>query len=251
MMRKKSVNQAGALVRLCVLICCANGNSYAQDQDNQAVEILHLMSAQIASLDSFIITGDGYVDDRLDAGQIVEHSMDVTMRMNRPNAMRITNRDAESTKEIYFGEGVLTVYSKTENFYAQKDLPGSINEAARFAVDELGIDAPMLDFVSNDVAGDLLEDAERVDYLGISLFRGMTYHHIAIRSAEVDLQFWVAAEGPPLPGKMAISSKWEGGSPRSVFFFSWDTEPDFGRTSFGFELPEGSTRIEFDLDEDQ
>ncbi|MDH3719779.1 MAG: DUF2092 domain-containing protein [Planctomycetota bacterium] len=250
MMVQELLKQPGVLVALCVLTCCPIGSTYAQD--DQATEILRGMSAEIASLDKFIITGDGYTDDRLDEGQIVEHSMDVTMRMNRSsNAMRITNRDAESTKEIYFGEGVFTVYSQTDNFFAQTAIPDGIDAATNFAVNEIGIDAPVLDFVSSDVAGHLLEDAETVDYLGLSLFRGLTYHHIAVRAPEVDLQFWVAAEGPPLPGKMAISSKWEGGSPRSVFFFSWDTSPDFGRSSFSFEPPAGSVRIAFDRDLDQ
>jgi hypothetical protein len=231
-------------------MCCPFGNVYAQD--DQATEILQEMSAEIASLDSFVVSGDGYTDDRLDAGQIIEHSMDVTMRVNRlANAMRITNRDAETTKEIYFGEGVFTVYSEENNFYAQEDLPEGIDAAVNFAIDELGIDVPMLDFVFNDVASHLLEDAESVDYFGLSLFRGKTYHHIGIRASDLDLQLWIAAEGPPVPGKMAISAKWEGGSPRSVFFFSWDTKPDFGRDSFSFEPPAGSTRIEFEFDMDQ
>ena len=249
-MVQKLLKQSAATVSFCALMCCLVGSVYAQD--DQATEIMRAMSDEIAGLDQFIITGDGYTDDRLDAGQIIEHSMDVTMRMNRSsNAMRITNRDAESTKEIYFGEGVLTVYSQTDNFFAQTAIPDGIDAATSFAVNELGIDAPVLDFVSNDVAGFLLEGAESVEYLGLSLFRGMTYHHIAVRDAEIDLQFWVATEGPPLPGKMAISSKWEGGSPRSVFFFSWDTNPDFGRDSFGFVPPAGSTRIAFDIDLDQ
>ena len=234
-----------ALVSLCALVLCPLGNVYAQD--DQATDILAAMSAEIASLETFVITGDGYVDARLPAGQIIEHSMDVTMRMRRPDAMRITNRDAETTKEIYFGSGVLTVYSQTHNFYAQHDIPAGVDAAARFAVDELGIDAPMLDFVSSDVAAHLKEDAESITYLGLSRFRDMTYHQIGIRTAEADLQLWIAAEGPPLPGKMAISAKWEGGSPRSVFFFSWDTDPDFGVESFTFEPPAGATEIEFDL----
>jgi hypothetical protein len=245
-----SFKQARALVSICVMICWPIGDIYAQD--NQATEILHQMSAEIASLDGFIISSDAYTDDRLDAGQIIEHSMDVTMRLDRRNeAMRITNRDAESTKEIYFEDGVLTVFGNSKNFYAQKDLLKGVDAAAGFAVNELGIDAPLLDFVFNDVASHLLEDAEVVDYFGLSLFRGKTYHHIGVRAPDVDLQFWIAAEGPPLPGKMAISAKWDGGSPRSVFFFSWDTKPDFGRNSFSFEPPAGSTRIEFDLDWDQ
>ncbi len=246
----KLLRQVFALVSLGVLMCCAAGNIYAQD--DQATELLQQMSAEIASLDGFVISSDAYTDDRLDAGQIIEHSMDVTMRLDRRNeAMRITNRDAESTKEIYFGDGVLTVYGNSKNFYAQKDLPEGVNAAATYAVNELGIDAPLLDFVFNDIANHLLEDADAVEYFGLSLFRGKTYHHIGVRAPEVDLQFWIAAEGPPLPGKMAISAKWDGGAPRSVFFFSWDTDPDFGRNSFSFEPPAGSTRIEFDLDWDQ
>lgn len=245
----KFLKQSGALVSVLALTCCPIGNIYAQD--DQATEIMRNMGAAIGSLDSFVVSGDGYVDARLDAGQLIEHSMDVTMRMSRPNAMRITNRNAESIQEIYFGEGVLTVYSQTHNFYAQHELPAGVDAAASFAVNELGIDAPMLDFISSDVASHLLADAESVEYMGLSRFRGMIYHHIGIRTAEVDLQLWVAAEGLPLPGKMAISSKWEGGSPRSVFFFSWDTKPDFGRDSFSFEPPAGSTRIGFNLDMDQ
>ncbi len=243
------LKQSGALVSLIALTCWPIGNIHAED--DQATKVITSMGAAIASLDNFIVSGDGYVDARMDAGQIIEHSMDVTMRMSRPNAMRITNHNAESTQEIYFGNGVLTVYSQTHNFYAQTDLPAGVDEAVSFAVNELGIDAPMLDFVASDVAGNFLRDAETVDYLGLSRFRDMTYHHIGIRMAEIDLQVWVAAEGPPLPGKMAISSKWEAGSPRSVFFFNWNTDPDFSGKSFRFEPPEGSTRIEFDLDSNQ
>lgn len=244
-MNLRTVRRFGALVSMCALTWLPIAGANAQDE--RATDILSAMSAEIASLEAFVITGDGYVDARLPAGQIIEHSMDVTMRMRRPDAMRITNRSAESTKEIYFGSGVLTVYSQTQNFYAQHDIPAGVNAAGQFAVNELGIDAPMLDFVSSDVAAHFEEDAESITYLGLSRFRDKTYHQIGIRAAEVDLQLWVAAEGPPLPGKMAISTKWEGGSPRSVFFFSWDTNPDFGRESFSFEPPDGATKIEFDL----
>jgi hypothetical protein len=249
MMVQKLFKQAGALISLCALLFCPFGNAYAQD--DQATEILQAMSAEIASLDRFVVSGDGYVDAHLDAGQIIEQSMDATMRVSRPGSMRITNSDAESTKEIYFGEGVLTVYSQTNNFYAQADLPAGIDAAANFAVNELGIDAPMLDFVFNDVGSHLVEDAQSVEYLGLSRFRDMTYHHIGVRTAETDLQLWIAAEGPPLPGKMSISEKWDGGAPRSVFFFSWDTKPDFGQETLRFEPPANAVKIEFDLDSEQ
>lgn len=250
MIIRKLFHHAGALTALCVLTCSPSGNVHAQDDG--ATEFLNQMGEAIAGLDEFIVTGDGYTDDRLDAGQIIEHSMDVTMRVSRPGgAMRITNISSEGTKEIYYGDGDLTVFNTTGNFYAQRSMPEGIDAAAEFAVNELGIDAPMLDFVFNDVAEHFLEDAESVDYFGLSLFRGKTYHQIGIRYPEIDVQVWIAAEGAPLPGKLAISSKWEAGSPRSIFFFSWDTSPDFDRSGFAFEPPEGSARIAFEFDVDQ
>lgn len=239
------VKQAGSKTLVSVLTFWLIGSACAQDYE--PIDLINEMSAEIASLDSFVITGEGYVDTSLVAGQVIEHSMDVTLQMKRPGAMRITNRDAESTKEIYFENGIFTVYNDALKFYAQTDIPGDVDAAARFAVDEIGIDAPMLDFVVNDVGKYLLEDSESIDYLGLSLFRQMTYHHIGIRAPEFDLQIWIPAEGPPLPGKLAISMKWEAGSPRSVLFFNWNTNPDIGAEAFSFVPPASATRIEFDL----
>jgi hypothetical protein len=59
------------------------------------------------------------------------------------------------------------------------------------------------------------------------------------------MQIWIASEGRPLPGKLVISSKWEGGSPRFVAFFKWDTDPAFEPDLFTFDPPDGAVRIEF------
>ncbi|MEH6549306.1 MAG: DUF2092 domain-containing protein [Pseudomonadales bacterium] len=241
----KRITQKATLLGL---ILCA---PVMAEEKNQALEILQSMSAEIASLESFVITGDGYTDSRLDAGQLIENSSDVVLRVKKPDALRITNNSAESTGEVFFSEGVLSVYNGTQNFYAQTPLPAGLDEAVRFAVDEVGIEAPVLDLISSDVASYLIEGAESVDYFGLSQFRGKSHHHIGIRTADIDLQIWVLAEGAPLPAKMAISSKWEGGSPRSVFFFSWNTAPDIDRRKLRFEPPAGAIKIEFDLEAEQ
>ncbi len=219
-------------------------NVSAQEVDAKA--LLERMSAEIAGLDSFIVHGDAYADARLDAGQIIEHSSQVTLRLRRePGSIRITNRNAENTKEIFFDDGSLSVYSTNDNFYAQTDIPRGVESMLDFAVNEVGIEAPLLDFVSANIADDFLQDADEVRYLETSLIRDELYHHIGIRSQDVDMQIWIASEGRPLPGKLVISSKWEGGSPRFVAFFKWDTDPAFEPDLFTFDPPDGAVRIEF------
>ncbi len=218
----------------------------ASAQNIDAKSLLEQMSMEIAGLDSFIVHGDAYADARLDAGQIIEHASQVTLRLRRqPPSIRITNRNSEDAKEIYFDDGLLSVYSGNDKFYAQTAIPKDLDSMLDFAVNEVGIEAPLLDFVSANVADDLLQDAEDVRYLGTSLIRDEIYHHIGIRTADVDMQIWVASEGRPLPGKLVISSKWEGGSPRFVAFFKWDTDPEFQRDLFEFDPPDDAVEIDF------
>ncbi len=218
----------------------------ASAQQVDAKVLLERMSAEIAGLDSFIVYGDAYADARLNAGQIIEHASQVTLRLRRePGSIRITNRNSEDTREIFFDDGLLSVYSSSHNFYAQTEIPKGVDSMLDFAVNEVGIEAPLLDFVSANIADDFLQDADDVRYLDTSLIRDEIFHHIGIRTADVDIQIWVASEGRPLPGKLVISSKWEGGSPRFVAFFKWDTEPDFERDLFKFDPPHDAVEIEF------
>jgi hypothetical protein len=218
-------------------------------QELDAKLLLKQMGAEIAGLDSFILNGDAYTDARLAAGQIIEHSSQVSLRLRRnPGAIHITNRDTENTKEIFFADGLLSVFSKKDNFYAQREIPKGVQAMLDFAVNEVGIEAPLLDFVSANIADDLIKDAEAVRYLGTSLIRDEVFHHIGIRSPDVDVQLWIATKGPPLPGKLVITSKWEGGSPRFVAFFEWKINPDLPSNAFKFEPPDGAVAVEFLLD---
>ena len=222
------------------------GASTAHAEEVDATALVERLSAEIASMDAFIVHGDAYADARLDAGQIIEHASQVTLRLRRePGSIRISNSSSEDTKEVYFNDGAVSVFSTAENFYAQAQIPKGVNSMLKFAIDDIGIESPMLDFVAADVANDLLTDMESISYLGTSLIPGEVYHHVGIRYPETDVQIWIATEGQPLPGKLAISSKWEGGAPRFVGFFEWDTDPEFAQDTFAFDPPEGAVEINF------
>lgn len=233
-------------VTAAIVTAMLGGGALAADPDPNA--LLSEMSAEIAKLDSYEINGDAYADARLAAGLIIENPSQVRLRLRKPGTLRLTNTDTEDMKEIFFNDGVLTVYSQRENFYAQTEIPEGIESAVTFAMDEIGIDAPLLDFVSTNVSDNLLQAAGDVRYLGTSLIRGKVHHQIALRGPEVDMQIWISADGPPLPGKVVMTSKWEGGSPRFVAFLNWDTSPSIPTDSVRFEPPEGATKIEFLLD---
>jgi hypothetical protein len=246
--RPNLVRQVFSVVAICGLF----GN-FAAAQEPDPRELLSRMSNEIANLQQFRIDGDAYADARLDAGLIHENSTQATMRVSKPDSVRITNRTAEDTKELYFTSNELTIYTQSKNFYGQTQFPEETTNGLEYAVEELDIDVPMMDFVRGDVAERMLATATEVIYIGRSLVRDNEYEQIVIRTPEIDVQMWIATEGPPLPGKMALSAKWDGGAPRTVVFMEWDTAPDFPDDVFDFEPPDGAQKIviqtQFDSEE--
>ena len=184
---------------LSALVIIASGalahSASAQELDPS--ELLSRMGAEVAEPYRFILSGEAYADARLRAGQIIQNSSEVTMLVRKPDSMHLTRHDSEDTKDLYFSGGVLSIYTESLNYYAQKKVPDDLGVAVDFAVDEIGIDAPLLDFVSNDMATNLPADADELRHLGTSLIRGKLYEHVTIRSSEVDVQIWIATEGPP------------------------------------------------------
>ncbi len=240
---KLSYSVKRAVIALLTYGLLVNAAS-AQEPDPR--ELLKRMGDAIASLDSYVISGDAYVDARLDAGLIIEHASQATLSVRKPDSVRITNTTSEDMKELFFSSGLLTVYTQSKNFYGQTEIPEGVESALTFATDELGLDAPMIDFVTGKVAERLTADATDVQHLGTSLIRGHIYEHVVIRTPEIDVQLWIAAEGLPLPGKMALSAKWDGGAPRTVVFMEWDTDPDIPTGALEFEPPDGAIKISFE-----
>jgi hypothetical protein len=228
---------------MVIAAAAISSNALAQDRDPKV--LLERMQAEIAKLDSFVLSGDAYADASLGAGQIIEHSYDARMIVRKPSELRMTNRNSEYTAEIFIENGVLTVFNTGRNFYAKKPVPDGFQDAIDFALNDLEIKAPLLELITQDFASLVSAEGVSVEYLGTSLFRGEVHDHIAIRGPEVDMQIWIAAEGPPLPRKMALSSKWEVGAPRFVTFLSWDTDPTFSSDAFSFVPPDGATEINF------
>jgi len=228
------------------LLTCGFIANTASAQEPDPRELLKRMGAAVAGLDSYRISGDAYVDARLDAGLIIEHASEATLSVRKPDSVRITNKSSEDVKELFFSAGQLTVYTQSKNFYGQTEIPEGVEAALDYATDELGLDAPMLDFVTGEVAERLLAEATNVEYFGTSLIRGKVYEHVVIRTPEIDIQLWIAAEGLPLPGKMALSAKWDSGSPRTVVFMEWDADPDIPSGALAFEPPVGAVRISFE-----
>ncbi|MEP4146112.1 MAG: DUF2092 domain-containing protein [Halioglobus sp.] len=237
---------------LTVLMVALFGASIALAQestgrrDARAIEVLKAMSAYTASLDQIVIRGAAFNDARLGAGLVVANSNEVTMTIDRPGSMHISSFDGVNQKHIYFHQGNLTVYSSENSFYGQANIPKEIEAAADFAIEELDLEAPLMDLIYRDLSTQLAKSDDSVIYLADkSRVAGVDCHHLVIRGPEIDLQVWIEEGDRPLPRKIAMTSKWESGSPRFTANLAWDTAPKISLEEFNFKVPEGAVNIGF------
>ena len=217
--------------------------------DSRAIDVLKAMSAYTASLDRLIIRGESFSDAELGEGLIVSNASEVTVTIDRPASMLLDNFDGLEHKKIFFDDGLLTVFRSARGFYAQANVPKEIEAAMEFALDELGVEAPLMDLIYRDPLAQLVSTESTVMYLtDKARVDGTDCHHIVIRYPEIDLQLWVEEGDRPVARRITITHKWSGGAPRFTANLSWESEPRIDQGIFEFQAPEGSRNIGFATD---
>lgn len=215
-------------------------------QDAKAIEVLQAMAAYKTTLDRFVIKGVTFADARLDAGLIVANAEEINLSVSRPGSMLISSFDGVATKGLYFQGGLLTFFNSANRLYAQASIPEDFEAAMQFALDELDIEAPLMDMIYKDAVAHLVASGDEVLYLtDKARVGGSDCHHLAIRGPEADVQLWVEEGDRPLPRRIMITSKWKGGSPRFVANLNWEIDPQFEPGLFEFKAPEDATKIDF------
>lgn len=242
----KQLASIGSLAMIVCLGTTAMAQETADRHDARALEVLQAMAQYKTSLNTAVFTGTILADARLDAGLIVSNASELKVTVKRPASLHFWKFDGVDTRELYFHDGLLTVFNTGYGFYAQAEIPNEIDAALEFAFEELEVEAPLMELVKSDPLSDLVEDTDVVVYLtDKARIAGVDCHHIVIRTDESDVQLWVEEGDRPLPRRISITIKWEGGAPRFVAELTWETDPDIGDDAFRFNPPEGARQIEF------
>lgn len=218
------------------------------ERDDKAISTLKEMSEYLAKLESFTITGTALKDDQQDAGLIATSTIDIEIKVARPGSLHVHQTSGARSRDLFLHQGKLSLYEATDSYYATASVPETIEGGMDYALNKLGIELPLMDLIFRDVFSRLTTSTDSLLYLGNGIkVDGVDCHQLAIRTGEIDVQLWVQENESPLPRRIIITSKWEGGAPRFVTRMAWNTEPDFADDTFEFVPPENSNQIQFDL----
>ena len=251
-MKKRSWYLASLVVTLTVMtvpVLSAENQSPTQSPSElQAMSILKNMSEYLAHADRFSVTiRDGY-DVVQESGQKIEFGELRKVTVSRPDRLRIEVERSDGQKDLVIFDGKdMTIYTANHNIYATTSRQGTLDQAIKYAVDDLKIRMPLSLMLLSTLPSELDKLGVSADYVEKTTITDVPCDHLAVRTAGgVDFQVWIAQGSEPLPRRIVITYKDENGQPQFWADLSnWNLAPDVSDALFAFTPPDGAERIQF------
>jgi hypothetical protein len=183
-----------------------------------------------------------------ESGQKIEFGEQRTVTVSRPDHLRIEVERSDGQKGLVTFDGKdLTIYTANDNTYATTSRQGTLDQAIKYAVDDLKIRMPLSLMLLSTLPSELDNLGVSADYVEKTIITGMPCDHLAVRTAGgVYFQVWVAQGDEPLPRRIVITYKDENGQPQFWADLSkWNLAPEVSDALFALTPPNGAERIQF------
>lgn len=215
------------------------------EQDPEAKEIFLKMAYFIAKAPAFAVTiRSGYDAIQAD-GQRIEFGEKRRILLKRPNRLRVDTERSDGELGILVFDGMeVTIYKADENVYSRVKKPGTVDEILVYLVRDLQLKLPMARLLLTDFPEQIEKRMSGFSYVEENALFDVPTDHLALRSAEVDMQLWVAQGDQPLPQRIVLTYKNAPGEPQfRGDFLRWSISPELNGDIFTFTPPAGAEQI--------
>jgi hypothetical protein len=213
--------------------------------ETHAKNLVKAMSDYMASQKAISFEYDSILEVVTKDHQKLSLASSGMVTLNRPDKIRATRSGGFVDVEILFDSKKLTLLGKNTNFYAQVDIPGTIDHL----IDELKYKhnrpLPAADLLMTNVNDELMYEIVDIKDLGSGVIGGTECDHLAFRTKEVDWQIWIAQGDRPYPCRYVITSKLIADGPQySIQLRDWKTGDEVAADDFSFKNPTKAKKID-------
>jgi len=219
----------------------------AAEPQADAEAILMGMAKFLSQAQRFSVNVQGNYDVVQGSGQKIEFGEMRTITVSRPNGLRVEaeHSDGEQHLVLYDGKDI-TVFSPSQNVYAQVSKPGGIDGAVQYFLKDLHMRLPLAALLLSRFPEEIQRRTRSLDYVERTETEGRPTHHLAGRTETVDYQVWIAEGAQPLPLRAVLTYKNAEGQPQfRAQFYDWNFSPEVQDSQFAFTPPEGARKISF------
>lgn len=217
------------------------------EQDTEARAILFKMSNFIAKASAFSVTMRSGYDAIQSNGQRIEFGEKRRILLQRPDGLRVDaeRSDGDRGRVLFDGKGI-TAVKADDNVYARVEKSGTVDDVIVYLVRDLQMTLPLARMLRTDFTKDLEKRITSINYVEENYLFDIPTDHLAVRSADVDMQLWIAQGDQPVPHRVILTYKNAPGQPQFRADLSdWDLSPKFAADSFSFNPPVGAEQIPF------
>lgn len=229
---------------LIITVSCFN-NVFAQI-DSEAVTILDNMSNSVTDLESCTFTLKTQYDVFDDKLGLVKLSEEANVYLKAPDKLLVYRKGDRGSKNYFYDGKSFTYYSDDNNQYATIPAPGTIMETIDSIHNEYGIEFPAADIFYDDIVDYIIDEADILSNLGITMIDNKECMHVAGANDEISFQIWITNDESFLPLKLSLVYKSKPGNPQyEAIFQNWSLNPYLNDSMFNFIVPEYAKKIKF------
>jgi hypothetical protein len=201
----------------------------------------------LTSQQSFSYTAEMGYEAVQETGLRLEFGVIKKVTVQGPNRARVETKRRDGGKRLVIFDGKeISVFDENENVYAVVAKEGTLTEMIDYFVDDLQMQLPLAELVSDDLPEVLEEKILFGRTIGESTITGILCNNLVIQNDEVDVQLWIEKGEQPLLRRVVITYKNEPGKPQFwARFIEWDLSPDVNDEQFTFQPPADAVKIIF------
>ena len=215
--------------------------------DPEARAILFKMADFLAKAPAFSVTIRSGYDAIQSNGQPIEFGERRRILLQRPDRLRVDveRSDGDEGLVLFDGKGI-TAFKADDNAYARVEKSGTVDDALVYLVRDLQMTLPLARMFHTRFSKYLESQITSIVEVEEDYLFDVPTDHLAARSADVDLQLWIAQGEQPLPRRIILTYKNAPGHPQFRADLSdWDLSPTVAADSFSFIPPAGAEQIPF------
>lgn len=214
--------------------------------DAEALAILGRGLNFLGGLKQFSVLSQSTYEDLIDEKYRVDFETSASIKVNRPDKIRIERYGLEMHQLFYYDGNQFTLNNPYDKVYATEPLKGSIENMFHHARDNYGLGAPASDLIYNNSYALLSQNVKSATVIGKEMIGDMMCDHLLFVRPNVSFQIWISESAPHLPYKYVVTDT---STPQllsfTVLMSNWNIAPQLSDSMFKFVPSKDIHKIEF------
>ena len=222
-----------------VVLLLGSTNLLAADQS--ARDILNKAYQYLGSMDKYAFNAVVIDDEIQDGKSLDKYRHDVSVKVDRPNKLRVDTKGTVKNRSSYINNGSFTMIDHGHNYYGQVKTPKTIDGTLDVLFDKFGIRAPLAQLIYSDMNNRVKFRTGK--YFGTKDVAGVECDYVAFRNGSREIHVWIATGDKPLVKSYSIIDTDNDSVSRINTSVKWNTNANISDRDFVFVAPKGSSKI--------